>query len=158
MKKFAAHYLLTSTGVLLKNGLAVTGEDGFVTAYIDTKGEIQELEQMTFHSGLLLEAFELEKREQWAVISFPEDLFHLQLIPLLANSGSISLHQLIDTAKELQQQFPEIKIPDLLNKMLMILISEAGYIKKPLPGLFLLKGLDLAGMHFTPASRLKKIL
>lgn len=158
MKKFAAHYLLTDTGALLKNGIAVTGNEGFVAEYIDTKGQIQEMERMTFHSGLLLGAFELEKNEEPAIVPFPEDLFQFQLIHLLANSDHITLHQLLDTAKELQKQFPEMTIPDLLNRMFTILISEAGYIKKPLPGLFLLQGLDLSGMHFTPVSRLKKIL
>lgn len=158
MKKFAAHYLLTDTGVLLKNGIAVTSEDGFVVEYIDTRGELKELEQMIFHSGLLLGAFELEKQEGPAVVPFPEDLFQLQLIHLLASSDHIPLQQLMDAAKELQKQFPEMIIPELLNKMFTILISDSGYVKKPLPGLYLLTQLEMAGPHFTPASGLKKIL
>lgn len=158
MKKFAAHYLFTDSGALLKNGIAVTGQDDFVVEYMDTLGELQELEQMIFHSGLLLGAFELTKQPGATIDPFPQDLFQLQLIHLLANSDQLSLHQLMDTAIELQKQFPEITIPDLLNRMFGILASGAGYVKKPLPGLYLLTGLDMTGMHFTPASRLKKIL
>lgn len=158
MKKHAAHYLLSDTGVLLKNGIAVTGNDGFVVEYIDTKGQIKELEQMIFHSGLLLGAFEMDKNQGPAVVPFPEDHFQLQLIDLLAHSTHISLEQLMNAAKALQKQFPGMTVPGLLNRMFQILISQAGYVKKPLPGLFLITGLDLSGMHFTPASRLKKIL
>lgn len=158
MKRFAAHYLLTHTGVLLKNGIAVTGEDGFVAEYVDTKDGIQEMEQMIFLSGLLLEAFELIKHPGPAIVPVPEDLFQVQLVYLLAHSEHISLQQLLDTGKELQKQFPEMTIPDLLNRMLAILLSEAGYMKKPLPGLYLLKGLDMTKLHFTPESRVKKIL
>lgn len=158
MKKFAAHYLLSDAGVLLKNGIAVTGNDGYIREYIDTLGQIQEMEQMIFHSGLLLGAFELEKLEEPAIVPFPEDLFQLQLIHLLGNSQLISLQQLMDVAIELQKQYPEMTIYDLLTEMFELLISQAGYRKKTLPGLFLLQGLDLQRMHFTPASRLKKIL
>ncbi|HET6559674.1 MAG TPA: hypothetical protein VFG54_20280 [Prolixibacteraceae bacterium] len=158
MKKFAAHYLLTDTGILLKNGIAVTDEDGFVVEYIDTKGDIQELEQMIFHSGLLLGAFELERQQVPAISPFTEDLFQLQLIHLPANSDHIALHQLMDTGKVMQRQFLHMTIPDLLNSMLTVLLTQAGYVKKPLPGLYLLTGLDRSGLHFTTASRLKKIL
>lgn len=158
MKKFAAHYLLTDTGVLLKNGIAVTGEDGFVAEYIDNRGQIQELEQMIFHSGLLLGAFELEKQQVPVINPLTEDMFQFQLLHFPANSNQLSLHQLVDTGKEMQKQFPQMTIPDLLNSMLTVLITHAGYVKKPVPGLYLLTKLEMQGLHFTPASRLKKIL
>lgn len=158
MKKFAAHYLLTHTGEVLKNGIAVVGDDGYIMEYIDTKGDIHEQEQMIFHSGMLTGAFDLVKGHHPGVSAFGEDSFEFQVIQSAADSERLSFTQLVESGRQLQQQFPEMDVPALLNTMIRVLISGAGYVKEPQAGVFLLTGLDLKTLHFTAQSRLKKIL
>lgn len=158
MKKFAAHYLLTDTGDLLKNGVAVAGKEGYIVQYIDTKGAIQEQEQMIFFSGMLTAAFDLVKGHHPAVNPFREDRFELQVIQSIDDSERLSITQLVELARQLQQQFPEMEVPALLTNMIRVLTADAGYVKEPRAGLFLLTGLDVTTLHFTPQSRLKKIL
>lgn len=158
MKKFAAHYLLTHTGEVLKNGIAVVGGDGYIMEYIDTKGHIQEQEQMIFHSGMLTGAFDLVKGYHLSDNSFAKDSFSLQVVQSAADSQRLSFTQLVESGRQLQQQFPEMDVPALLNTMIRVLISDAGYVKEPQAGIFLFTGLDLKTLHFTAQSRLKKIL
>ena len=67
------------------------------------------------------------------------------------------MHHLIELGKEVQLQFPEIKIPAIMNQIEEILF-EVGFLKDTMPGIFLLKGVNLVELHFTSESRLKKIL
>jgi hypothetical protein len=158
MRKFAAHYLLSDTGVLLKKGIAVVGDDGFIVQVIDTTGDLKELEQMIFHSGLLIGAYDLVKDHPSAVSPTHVDTFNLQVRHSAADLNHISFKQLTELAQQLQQQFPAMDIPALLDKIPGVLISESGYVKVPRPGIYLLTGIDLENLHFTPKSRLKKIL
>lgn len=158
MKKYAAHYLLTDTGNLLKNGIAVAGEEGYIVEYIDTKGAIREQEQMIFFSGMLSAAFDLVKHPNSLVNPFPEDSFEIQVIQSADGSKGLSFTQLVELARQLQQQFPEMDVPALLANMIRVLTANAQYVKEPRAGIYLLTGLDLKTLHFTPQSRLKKIL
>lgn len=155
MRKFAAHYLLTDTGLLLKNGIAVADDNANIQ-FIDTKGELEEIEQMIFHSGLLVGNYEFIKctdlTKDHGENENPLQLFHSNL-----NTDHLSLKEVIDLAKQLQDQFPEMNIPQILTKTEQALILKT-YVKRTIPGLYLLSGLNLRTLRFTPHSRLKKIL
>jgi hypothetical protein len=51
-----------------------------------------------------------------------------------------------------------MKIPEIIQEMTAFLLSGGHFLKQNIPGIFLLMGVDLTGLHFTPKSRLKKIL
>lgn len=155
MRKFAAHYLLTDTGLLLKNGMAVA-DDSANIQFIDTRGELSEIEQMIFHSGLLIGNSEFIKSEGLATAGVENDN-PLQWFDSILNKDQLPLKEVIDLARQLQDRFPQMNIPAILNKTEQVLISKA-YIKKTIPGLYLLSGINLHTLHFTPQSRLKKIL
>ncbi|HLN72867.1 MAG: hypothetical protein ACM3O8_06145 [Methylococcaceae bacterium] len=155
MKKFAAHYLLTDTGLLLKNGMAVA-DDSANIQFIDTKGELTELEQMIYHSGLLIGNCEFIKTD--GLIPTPvENENPLQLFDSILNKDQLSLKEVIDLARQFQDQFSGMNIPQILIKTEQALIDKS-YIKRIIPGLYLLSGINLQTLHFTPHSRLKKIL
>ena len=157
MKKLAAHYLLTDTGLLIKNGIAVLGDNASVVKFIDPRGELRETQQMIFHSGLLLCPYELVKTFPRQVVSSPVDTFQFQVLEAVKDSNHLSMTQLVDLGKLLQEQFKQMNVPQILENILDVLLSKAGYEKRPLAGICLLSGLDLALLHFTSKSRIKKI-
>lgn len=57
MKRFSASYIITSTGSLLKNGIIEMDDDNNITNIQDTKGEIRELSNMEYHSGIITAGF-----------------------------------------------------------------------------------------------------
>ncbi|MBL7972728.1 MAG: hypothetical protein JNL03_14510, partial [Prolixibacteraceae bacterium] len=57
MKKFAANYVISESGDLLKNSILIAEDDGTVLEYIDTKGNLQEMARLTFLNGILLSGF-----------------------------------------------------------------------------------------------------
>lgn len=155
MRKFAAHYLLTDTGLLLKNGMVVAHDNKSIQ-FIDTKGELTEIERMIFHSGLLMGAYEFIKSN--GAISESLDAENpLLVFHSLFNKKIITLNEIIDLAKHLQDQFPKMNVPQLLNKADQALQSQA-FVKKTIPGLYLLSGLDLEKVRFTAKTRLKKVI
>lgn len=154
MKKFAAHYLLTNTGLLLKNGMAVAQDDGTIH-FIDTKGELTEAERMIFHSGLLISAFEFIKSKKFTLPSGTVNKPKL-FYPLI-NKELITLNEVIDLAEQHQDQFPEMNILQLLNQTEQALQS-ASFVKNTIPGLYLLSGIDAKNLHFTLRTRLKKVI
>ena len=157
MRKLAAHYLISDTGVFLKNGMAVVGDDGFISQYTDTKGDLREVEQLIFHSGILMAGFKFTKASTTQAVSTPNKPFRSCVLQAIAESTQLSMHHLIKLGKEVQLQFPEIKIPAIMNQIEEILF-EVGFLKDAMPGIFLLKGVNLVELHFTSESQLKKIL
>lgn len=155
MRKFAAHYLLTDTGLLLKNGMAVA-DDSANIQFIDTRGGLTEVEQMIFLSGLLIGNSEFIKSEGFTTAGV-ENENPLQLFDSILNKNQLPLKEVIDLARQLQDRFPQMNIPAILHQTEQVLISKA-YIKKTIPGLYLLSGINLHTLRFTPRSRLKKIL
>lgn len=156
MRKFAANYLVSDNGVYLKNGILVAGEDGFVLKYTDTKGDLRESAQLTFLNGILMAGCTFVKTK--AANSEPEQPFESMVMKSLAATAKFSIYEMIDLGKLLQVQFPEMKISSILNEISTVLINSGGFIKENIPGIYLLNGVDLSGLRFTPKSRLKKIL
>jgi hypothetical protein len=155
MKKFAAHYLLTDSGLLIKNGIAVATDTG-AFQFIDPKGELIEMEQMIFHSGLMISAFEFIKKDDLHDVPH-ENEKHLQLLDSALKRDHLSLKEVIELTGQLQEQLPELNIPQLLDKIEQAFISRT-FVKKTIPGLYLLTGLDLNNLRFTDRTRLKKVM
>lgn len=155
MRKFAANYLVSDNGVYLKNGILVAGEDGFAIEYIDTKGDLREIAQLTFLNGILMAGCTFVKTK--AANSEPEQPFESMVMKSLAATAKFSIYEMIDLGKRVQLQFPEMKIPEIMNKITSTLQTYGGFSVESQPGIYLLSGADLVNLHFSPLSRLKKI-
>ena len=147
MKKLAANYLISETGKLLKNGILLAEDNGVALDFIDTNGDLDEIAQLTFHNGILI-AGQTFTRINSAIQAF--------ISPTISGKDHLSLHDLVELAKQYQIQFPEMQIPEIWNAINTILQPE--FRKETTAGIFLLIGCDLPGLHFTSKSRLKKIL
>jgi len=147
MKKLAANYLISETGKLLKNGILLTEDNGVPLDFIDTQGDLDEIAQLSFHNGILIaeQTFTRINSETQAFIS-----------PVIQGKDQLSLHDLVELAKQYQVQFPEMQIPEIWNAINTIL--QPDFRKEKALGIFLLIGCDLPGLQFTSKSRLKKIL
>lgn len=156
MRKFAANYVFSNNGEFLKNGIIIAGEDGFVNQFIDTKGDLREIAQLTFLNGILMPSTLFIKTN---TANFDSDQpFESLVINLVAELTQFSVPEIVDLAKQVQHQFPEIKIPEILNRITTILQTHAGFSMEITSGIYLLSGADLVNLHFTPKSKLKKIL
>ena len=150
MKRFAANFLLDESGNLLKNGILETDDTGNVIRIVNTKGDLREIAQLAFQNGILLFGLRLAKIGSVDTQS--------RLPEFLPETDQISLQSLIEAGKLVQQQFPEKTISKFFSETAEILVQSGNYQKVPEPGVFLLTGVDLVNMKFTPKSRLKKLL
>lgn len=155
MRKFAAHYLLTPTGRLLKNGIALAKDNGTIQ-WMDTKGQVDEYERMIFHSGLLLEGFEFQKMPGSA-LHFPPPENSPSLFNQFAHLNRLSLNEWVELAKQLQVLQPEMDMVKIIEHMEQEL-KTMGYEKKTIPGLYLLSGMDLGNLRFKDKTSVKKIV
>lgn len=157
MRKFAANYLFTDAGDFLKNGIVIAQDNGTALQWIDTKGDLRESEQLIFHNGILMAGCLFTKIT--SATSNLESDQPLSSIVLQSVTGStqFSIQNLIDLGKMIQIQFPDMKIPDIMKEISAVLLNSGGFIKENIPGIYLLKGVDLVNLHFTTKSRLKKI-
>lgn len=57
MRKLSAHYIITGTGAVLVKGIIILSDDGTVIDIIDTKGELDEMANVEFYSGVLIPGF-----------------------------------------------------------------------------------------------------
>lgn len=152
MRKFTANYLVSEDGIFLKNGIVVAGDSGTAVQYIDTKGDLREMEQLSFHNGILMAGFTFLNKTDASPVSEADPL-----IRPVEGQAEVSIQNLIELGKQAQVQFPEMKIPEIMVKIKEAL-TNGGFIKETIPGIFLLMSVDLAGLRFTPKSQLKKIL
>lgn len=158
MKKFAANYLIAEDGKFLKNGIVVAEDDGTATAFIDTTNDLKEIARLTFHNGILINNFIFRKGINIVSPSESEPPLNHFISEKVLPFGEFSIQELIDLGKQVQWQFPEMKIPEILKHISEVLVANNNFVKENLPGIFLVIGVDLSGLHFTPKSRLKKIL
>jgi len=158
MRKFAANYLVTDKGVFLKNGIAIVGEDGFIVQYIDTKGDLREMERLIFYNGILMAATKLTKTNSSQTEGSSDASLRSLVIKSIAESTQLSIQNLIDLGKQVQIQYPKLNIAVIMNEIVGVLLGEGKFTKDTIPGIYLLSGADLVGMHFTPKSRLKQII
>ncbi|MDO8929453.1 MAG: hypothetical protein Q7J86_03600 [Bacteroidota bacterium] len=156
MRKFSANYLVSEDGVYLKNGILEAGEDGFAIKYIDTKGDLREIAQLTFLNGILMAGFRFIKTD--VANFYSGQPLETMVMKYLAETTQLSIYELIDLGKLVQLQFPEIKTPEILNKITSTLQTYGGFSMESQPGIYLLSGADLVNLHFTSKSQLKKIL
>lgn len=153
MKKFAANYVISESGSLLKNGILIANNDGTVVEIIDTKGDLDEMAQLTFHNGILMANNSFIRKD--AVISRESELS--QFVSLKTNSfPQLTVFEIIDIAKQTQAEFPELKIFEITKTIFSLLNSY--FNKERQSGVFLLVHSDLIGLQFKPQSRLKRIL
>jgi hypothetical protein len=158
MRKYTANYLISDNGIFLKNGIMVAEENGTVVQYIDTTDDLKEIALLSFHNGILMPGCMFLKSN--APIPAPESyhpIFKL-VMNLTKERSLLSIQNLIDLVKNVQEKFPEMKIPEIMNKTQDILLSNSGFIKENIPGIFLLTGVDLPQLHFTQKTRIKRIL
>lgn len=153
MKKFAANYVISESGSLLKNGILIANDDGTVAEIIDTKGDLDEIAQLIFHNGILMANNSFIRKD--AVNSGESELS--QFVSLKTKRfPQLTVFEIIDIAKQTQAQFPEVKIPEITEAIFSLLNS--CFKKEQQSGVFLLIHSDLIGLHFKPQSRLKRIL
>jgi len=158
MRKFTANYLVTASGTFLKNGIVIAEENGTAIEFIDTTGDLKEIAQLTFHNGILFTESLFSKTDSGVVPVETDDIFQNCVIRLSAGLEQLSLAELIDLEKQVQLQFPEMKIDEIVLETTRVLLNFGGFTKQILPGIFLLTGADLPKLRFTPHCKLKKIL
>ena len=138
--------------------MAVVGEDGFILQYIHTNGDLIEVEQLSFHNGILMAGIIFTKINATQPNGVSGNTFKLLVLQSVSESTQLSIQNLIDLCKQLQLQFPEMKIPAIMNEIYEVLLGEGGFIKETNPEIYLLTSVDLVKLHFTPKTRLKKII
>lgn len=158
MKKFAANYLISETGTFLKNGLVLLTDDGEVLEIVDTKGNLEEIAQLTFLNGILIPNFRLVKVLPQSKQLSDEFSVRSSIIRLADGLTEISLIRWIEFGVQIHEQFPGLAIPEIFEKLDAVLLTDCGFSKQNISGLFLLKGTDLVNLHFTSGYRLKMIL
>lgn len=158
MRKFAANYLVSEAGVFLKNGIVIAQDDGTVLRTIDTKGDLSETEQLIFNNGILMGGCSFSNTNATTAESETDQSLRSFVFKSILGTKQFSIQNLIDLGKQVQIQFPEMKIPAILNEISEVLQTNGGFIKENIPGIYLLNGVDLSRLRFTPKSRLKKIL
>ena len=158
MKKFAANYLINEKGEFLKNGIVVAEDDGTALQYIDTSDNLIEIAGLRFHNGILLaDSSFLKSYPQ--ITSFESDsLLSALVLKAVEGLDRFSTQNLIDLGKNIQEHFPELKIPEIMNGMTEILLLKAGFVRGNIPGIFLISGVDLPNLQFAARTRIKRIL
>lgn len=136
MRKFTSNYLINPKGKFLKNGIVIVSDDGMATEFIDTKGDLREMAQLVFHSGILVPNFEFSK----------------------SNEPAFTLEAFIEAAKEIQQKNTGLSIPEIFTQLSESLQTNDGFTKNRLPGLFRLTGNDLVHLKFLKECKCKRIV
>lgn len=57
MRKISANYIFPVTSAPLKNGILILDEKNYIVDIIDTKGEIKEIQNLEFYSGVIIPGF-----------------------------------------------------------------------------------------------------
>ena len=158
MKKFAANYVISDSGELLKNGIVVAEDDGSVLEYIDTDGQLQEIARLEFRNGILLGGFTFVKvRESLPVLDF-DSRFSSLILPEISGMDEISVMKWLDICKKIPVLFPDMIITEIMKGITDILCTDGGFRKENTPGIYLLTGSDLVILKLTANCRLRRIL
>jgi len=158
MKKFAANYVISDSGELLKNGIILAEDEGSVLEYIDTEGYLQEIARLEFHNGILLGGFTFVKvREAVPIIDF-DSRFSSIILPEISGMNEISILKWLDICKKIPALFPDMMITEIMRGITDILCTDGGFRKEDTPGIYLLTGSDLIILKLTINCRLKRIL
>jgi cytosine/adenosine deaminase-related metal-dependent hydrolase len=57
MKRFAAQYIITNSGPLLKRAVITTHDDGTIISIEDTAGDLKEIHSTEFYNGIIIPGF-----------------------------------------------------------------------------------------------------
>lgn len=152
MRKFAANYLISDSGILLKNGIVHADDSGNVIQCFDTKGDLRESELLAFHNGILMAGFEFVKSDEPAPVA--ENPIDEKISDL--DSDRLTIQNFAELAKQVQELFPEMIIPEIMQKLASDL-KRQGFIQEKRAGVFLLSGANLPDLKFTPKCRIRKI-
>jgi hypothetical protein len=158
MRKFAANYVISDSGELLKNGIVIAEDDGSVLEYIDTDGQLQEIARLEFHNGILLGGFTfLKVRESVSERDF-DSRFSSLILPEISGMNEISILKWLDICKQIPVLFPDMVITEIMWGITEILCTDCGFRKENTQGIYLLTGSDLIVLKLTMNCRLKRIL
>ena len=153
MKKLAANYILSESGLLLKNGILIAEDDGNVIEVVDTKGDLDEIAQLTFYNGILMvNKLYIRKNTESTETDSLVQFVNLKI----GGFEQLTSTEIIEIAKQTQAEFSEMKIPEI-SAAIFSLLNSCFCIKEQ-PGIFLLVSSDLIGLHFKPQTMLKRIL
>mgnify|MGYP001611042402 CR=1 FL=1 len=158
MKKFAANYLVSDSGIFLKNGIVVANDEGTVVEFIDTGGDLREIAQLLFFNGILITNCRFVRTPSDLPRHKTDNLLKSLIVQLVFGLNEVTIRNLIEIGIQIQAQFPSMTIPEILHEITNILLIDRKYSRQIVPGIFLLIGVNLADLHFTPKSKLKKIL
>jgi hypothetical protein len=158
MKKFAANYVISDSGELLKNGIVIAEDDGSVLEYIDTDGQLQEIARLEFRNGIILGGFTFVKvREAVSERDF-DSRFSSLILPEISGMKEISILKWLELCKKIPALFPDMIISEIMRGITDILCTDCGFRKENTPGIYLLTGSDLIVLKLTMNCRLKRIL
>jgi hypothetical protein len=158
MKKFQANYLISDKGNLLKNGIVVAEDDGAILQYIDVSDDLIELAGTSFHNGILIAAFCFSKFNSSDQMRDSDHPIISLVMKLVEGKTNLSIQDFVELAKQIQEEFAEMKIPEILKEISDALILYAGFVKEDLPEIFLLTGVDLPQLRFKTSTKLRRIL
>jgi len=150
MKKFAANYLISKNGSFLKNGIVCADDNGNALEFIDTGGNLREIELLEFHNGIIITGIGFRKTKP------SESENQDSKVKPFLQSNTIQLPEFIDLLKHIQNNYPEEKFP-VVMKMAEEQIQSAGFEKIYESGIFLLSGINLPELKLTAKTRLKKL-
>jgi len=158
MKKFAANYLVSNTGKFLKNGIVVATEEGEAVEFIDPGDDLREIAQLIFFNGILITDYRFIRMRS----DFPNNVsvspLESRIIQLTTDLNEITIQNVIETGMQIQVQFPEMTIPQILIEITNSLLNDGRFSGMNVPGIYLLSGVNLSELRFTQQSKLKKIL
>jgi hypothetical protein len=158
MKKFAANYVISGSGELLKNGIIVAEDDGSVLEYIDTEGDLPEIARLEFHNGIFLGGFTFVKVRDPLPIMDLDSRFSSLILPEISGMNEISILKWLDLCKKIPALFPDRIITEIMKIITDIICTVGGFSKESTSGIYLLTGSDLIRLKFTTNCRLKRIL
>ncbi|MFY9152380.1 MAG: hypothetical protein WAO52_10215 [Prolixibacteraceae bacterium] len=154
MRKFAANYLFSDAGILMKNGIVYADDAGNAIQFIDTKGDLRETELLAFHNGILMAGFEFVKFNE--AEPAPGNQLAEKIFDSVPESGTMTILNFIELARQIQSKFPEMIIPEILRELVSALKTR-GFIRESRAGIFLLSGANLPELKFTSRCRIRKI-
>lgn len=156
MRKFAANYVISDSGKLLKNGILLADANGMAINTIDTNGDLDEIAQLVFLNGILFPNY-----TYFAVdLSGTENLQEGSVAAFIASKvkahQQLATQELVGILKQVQAEFPELQIPELLDEAFAVL--DSGFKKELQPGIFLATYIDLVGLKFRTETKLRRII
>jgi len=158
MKKFAANYLVSDTGKFLKNGIVVATEEGEAVEFIDPGDDLREIAQLIFYNGILITNFRFIRVHSDFLGNGSVSPLDSRIIELVADLKEVVIQNVIETGMQIQVQFPEMTIPQILIEITNSLLNHGRFSRMHVSGIYLLSGVNLPDLKFTNRSRLKKIL